>query len=690
MLPDGLVQRLRIRTARGNSAALRLAVSRQLGSADLRIPEVSPSAILLVRKLTDPLPGRVSTHPSAVLLDAAWERALRRELQSLRAHAVRPRDGRIDGDSQSLLFADEAELLACVALSLIGEHGPPAWWRQALARHLRAASVHELLGGQIELLPAVFAVLARWHKAEDVAASLAEPAARELVARLARAAGAPLLLETRAPIFTQHDRDARADARPALPVAGEPDAMPAGAREENAAEPAIVRVAGRDAHFAPPVLAPWRSSWRPNSASRLTPVQQLLVGFALTLQRAPGRACSSAFAAQAQRWLQCQGSAPMPMQSAAPAQRAESIAQLSAVGAQPTGAPQPPAQRPAKVRAARTRADGAADRRSEHTSRSAEAAQRRTRAEARKQHAPPVAAEARPAPPVHDPVRQNVASEALVSEPQLAIEDGAPRWSEQGLLTSLGGLLYLVNLMEALDLPQCFEQACGMASTVGALSTLEAIARALLRPLPAQLDEDPIWSLLAQLDGRAPKEPPRAEGLRAGALRLPPAWLAAESGAPHALRWSAEGSRLCLWSDAGYLLIDVPLQACARRQALAELSRYPVGALRGLLEPGAHGSRPRADLTDLREARWPEPLVRWLEFVTPFLRWRVARALGESATLDLVEELARCPARVHVSDTHIDVVASIESARLPLRLSGLDRSPGWVARLQRVVLFHFE
>lgn len=283
-----------------------------------------------------------------------------------------------------------------------------------------------------------------------------------------------------------------------------------------------------------------------------------------------------------------------------------------------------------------------------------------------------------------------MASKPLVSEPQLAIEDGAPRWSKEGLLTSLGGLLYLVNLMEALDLPQCFEQDCGMASTVGALGTLEAIARALLRPLPAQLDEDPIWSLLAQLDGRAPKEPPRAEGLRAGALRLPPAWLAAESGAPHALRWSAEGSRLCLWSDAGYLLIDVPLQACARRQALAELSRYPVGALRGLLEPGAHGSRPRADLTDLREARWPEPLVRWLEFVTPFLRWRVARALGESATLDLVEELARCPARVHVSDTHIDVVASIESARLPLRLSGLDRSPGWVARLQRVVLFHFE
>lgn len=48
------------------------------------------------------------------------------------------------------------------------------------------------------------------------------------------------------------------------------------------------------------------------------------------------------------------------------------------------------------------------------------------------------------------------------------------------------------------------------------------------------------------------------------------------------------------------------------------------------------------------------------------------------------------PARLFVSRTHIDVVFSIEEIKLSLRLVGLDRDPGWVPELARVIAFHFE
>jgi hypothetical protein len=57
---------------------------------------------------------------------------------------------------------------------------------------------------------------------------------------------------------------------------------------------------------------------------------------------------------------------------------------------------------------------------------------------------------------------------------------------------------------------------------------------------------------------------------------------------------------------------------------------------------------------------------------------------------DPLQEIVRCPGRVHVTDTHVDLTASLQSISIPLRLAGLDRSPGWVAGLGRVILFHFE
>jgi hypothetical protein len=73
---------------------------------------------------------------------------------------------------------------------------------------------------------------------------------------------------------------------------------------------------------------------------------------------------------------------------------------------------------------------------------------------------------------------------------------------------------------------------------------------------------------------------------------------------------------------------------------------------------------------------------RWGATVGAFVRW-VLRSWGVG-TASL-----RHPGRIAVTRTHLDVVLPLETVDLDLRLAGLDRDPGWVPSLGRIVLFHF-
>lgn len=66
--------------------------------------------------------------------------------------------------------------------------------------------------------------------------------------------------------------------------------------------------------------------------------------------------------------------------------------------------------------------------------------------------------------------------------------------------------------------------------------------------------------------------------------------------------------------------------------------------------------------------------------------WLVPRLV---AGADLAALLRGC-ARLRLSRTHIDIHFRLEQIDLTVRRAGLDRDPGWVPYLQRVVTFHFE
>ena len=256
---------------------------------------------------------------------------------------------------------------------------------------------------------------------------------------------------------------------------------------------------------------------------------------------------------------------------------------------------------------------------------------------------------------------------------------------EGGVETALGGVFFLINLMCALDLPAAFEADWHLAGGLGAWGVLDAIGRSLLASR-ADAVEDPIWVALAQLSGRRliPRLAPGAN------YRLPDTWLAHAPADGHAAAaWGARRGWLRVWSKADYVLSETRLGAVAPATAAWREARHY-----GSVTTPARAAFSAAPITSLAGplvAGLDRNLKRWLALAVPFIRLRLARALGiTSDDESLGRALLARRGRLFVAPTHVDLVMGLDSVALPVRLAGLDRSPGWLGVFGRVILFHFE
>ena len=74
----------------------------------------------------------------------------------------------------------------------------------------------------------------------------------------------------------------------------------------------------------------------------------------------------------------------------------------------------------------------------------------------------------------------------------------------------------------------------------------------------------------------------------------------------------------------------------------------------------------------------------------PFLRQRLCSALDIDHAALLARNLLELTAQVHVTATRIDVRIPLSALPIEVRLSGLDRDPGWVPAAGRTIRFHFD
>jgi hypothetical protein len=254
-----------------------------------------------------------------------------------------------------------------------------------------------------------------------------------------------------------------------------------------------------------------------------------------------------------------------------------------------------------------------------------------------------------------------------------------------GVDTNLGGVLFLINLMCALDLPEAFEPEWQLQSTYGSWGVLDALARGLMASR-ADAAEDPMWTALEALSGARQK----AGGTSTADYRLPDTWLAQlppTDRVPAA--WAVRRGRFRLWTHAGCVLRDARLgESDPAEEARSEALRY--GGVGPLIRAPFFPTPVRGSVGSLTASLDPT-LRRWVALVIPFMLLRLAHALGIDPDDDNLDRVLLARAgRLFVTSTHVDLVMGLDGVSLPVRMAGLDRSPGWLNTFGRVILFHYE
>ncbi len=130
------IRRLSARTpARAEAVAARLAL--QALGADLEdaLPRsLPPQALLWLRRLQLQAPEAALLRPAPVAWRQDWIAAGRERLDAALARAARPALGPVPEDAEAVLFADAAEMLACLALAARAGQLDRWWWRGLLGR----------------------------------------------------------------------------------------------------------------------------------------------------------------------------------------------------------------------------------------------------------------------------------------------------------------------------------------------------------------------------------------------------------------------------------------------------------------------------------------------------------------------------------------------------------------------------
>ncbi|MFQ6310687.1 hypothetical protein [Lysobacter capsici] len=245
--------------------------------------------------------------------------------------------------------------------------------------------------------------------------------------------------------------------------------------------------------------------------------------------------------------------------------------------------------------------------------------------------------------------------------------------------TDFGGLLYLLNVALALELYGDFTSPLTPGIALSPWDWLAMIGRVWFGD---SFRTDPLDALLAELAGRGADRRPGADFDPGRDTSVPDAWLR-PWGETDRLGYRADASRLCVWHPQGFVVFDQPrdreLSPAAQAANLCATREHLRGATlhRIARSPSATGSR--------------RPAQRWLDRLLPYLRARIARALGLDAhDADLPAQVCHHHARLRCDLTHIDVYLSLASLPLSLRIAGLDRDPGWIPAAGRNIRFHFD
>ena len=683
------IARLSIRGIKEDTPALRASFGNIFNSIELKPRGISPSSILVVRRLSDPLPLGLATDKGVVRINGDWERSVQDALADLYGRASRPGQGLILGEPEAVLFADEAELLACLALDASQGNAWAHWWWQTILRSMppsqgRSSWVRSALCHRALYIPAAISLLHQWGKILSVVNTMTSTDTVAVVQAMADVHGLGQLISGLQAI--PHDSPGKQTYQKSL--------SPSRAARESLREPA----ADQNIQSAPFLVEnkapiPWhRVVGSIDRDEDFTREQAVLLGLGISLHRAPHVVRRNDFQEEVLDWWLAEDD-----YSNKTATRVQDLVYSRQQQDQDllTKLPETIDNQTTDLKTGREgrekydkKGQLGADQRQRDQGTIIRAAGRQG---GQSSGFPPDLVDDQDTSPAEEAILQDSPKYLFnrSSQPFSSLDFGP-----EGIRTRLGGVLYLINLMQQLKLPACFERDLQLASQLGAWGTLEALARVLLSDADVELLNDPLWSVLTGLDNRQPGVLPGNGLMGANRYRLPaPWWALLPAIEKPAFFWALRKKQLRIWSDFGFVLIDRP-----------EGNNVTKGCLRVALQPYFSSidsvqilRRSYAD-APLNHFRGPwldgmsSALLDWLALIVPFIRFYLRSTLNLRS--ENISELSKFvffhPGELHVTASHVDLIMTLDTISLPIRMAGLDRNPGWLADFGRVMRFYFD
>jgi hypothetical protein len=614
-------------------------LARPLLVADLAPAGLPPAAVMVVRRFLDPLPRQIQSSPRAIV-NPDWVRAVREALSQLYRNASRPARGPVPAGAEAVVFSDEAEMLACLLHDAASHEAPSLWWWKRVRRPWGSWQPAALAADRPECVPA----------------ALTDLAARTCVARVLNAMTPQEAHQLMKTVLDASEIPPLAPARPLMSLPTEIQNAPSWIQE-------IVR---------------------DSAAIGLGPERERLLATALILHRD-----RAVLTLPAVRNVLAQGptAARDAMRAPPPADRPSKSLPTDSLGdsSESRGMPESAFDADPPVR------DGSD--RSEPIGVNFDPIPEFGPAISKREPSTPshFSEESATIPEGETSTRSHKSTAIPESQPPTSpLPTPRPAFSDEGFLTECSGVLFLINVLRSLELPESLASQWGSPEPANLWELVDAVARGLLDSVDPPPIADPIWPALAVLGNRELMDSLGGSFPERDRYDLPRAWLNRWGGAEtESYAYAALGGRLYLWSRARYLLARHDQTAFLESQARQILHDYFDDPQSISLEARAADERPLESLTGMLAANLGAGLRDWLSMALPYIRQRIARSLGIEP-VSVADAFLRRPGRVYLTRTHVDLVLPLSAATVEIRRAGLDFDPGWVPRLGRIVQFHYE
>ena len=500
-----IVGRLRVTSARIDPAIAQLRLSLLLNNAASHPTSLPPTAIVFIRKLSDPLPRSLKLQHNHIRPPAAWREALNTKLENMIANAARPALGAVPANAQAVVFLDRSELLAALADDWCEGRLATHWWWQSLLRRMTASQlVKEFWQNAPQYVPAALDKLATVAKAARFVQTFSDSEALALLISVART-------------FALNDLVAVLEKLPVgqkvSTLSHEAFVSPSLAKERNDERPVI------ETHSN----APWDDWIQTNQTRDLGPEQQTLLGVAVMLQRAPAKVRTKSFALAVETWSYeiTAVSATLFLQYEEK-KTIEGVSRAQTIHGSSTGRSDSNSSTQIKSEASSFEESlcGTAPTSMDSNLTLPQKTTASLGSDQLNQPQPPPATAPQVEAPVFgsDDTNSNFASSQISTDPP-AVELYDSPAIELQIETDFGGVFYLINLGIYLDLYGDFTTPAEPGINLNIWDFVALVGRELVGK---RIEDDPIWTLLQRLSGRTEGEDPGTPQVREWLAELMP------------------------------------------------------------------------------------------------------------------------------------------------------------------------